>query len=91
LAALSSLGACSDKKAASEEPVEKTANAAACETNSDCAQGEVCLAKACASAAPGAIYDDPANAVTVDKVKAQMDMINKQAEERMDEALEGTN
>lgn len=77
-------GACSDDKKNSEA----TQEAATCESNADCQQGEVCLAKVCASAAPGAIYTDPSSAVTPDKVKAQMDMVNKAAEERVDKILE---
>ena len=80
---LFALGACGDKKNSVEE-----AEAAACESNTDCKQGEVCLAKVCTSAAPGAIYTDPQNAVTPDKVKAHMDMVNKAAEERVDKILD---
>jgi hypothetical protein len=79
------MGACSDKKKA-EAPEEEAAPA--CETNADCAQGEVCLAKECASAAPGAIYTDPSSAVTPDKVKKEMEMINKAAEDRMNKMME---
>ena len=46
------------------------------------------MAKVCASAAPGAIYTDPSSAVTPDRVKAQMDMVNKAAEELVDKILE---
>jgi hypothetical protein len=87
LGGLFSLGACSDKKKGTDESTE--AKAAACESNADCAQGEVCLANACANAAPGAIYADPQSAVTAEKAKAHMEMINKAAEERVEKALEG--
>jgi hypothetical protein len=85
LAVLSLAAGCSDKKKSAEEEPKS----AACESNADCGQGEVCLAKECAKAAPGAIYTDPQNAVTPDKVKEHMEMINKAAEERMEKALEG--
>lgn len=84
---LFSLGACSDKKKGADESTES--KAVACESNADCAQGEVCLAKACASTAPGAIYADPQSAATAEKAKAHMEMMNKAAEERVDKALEG--
>jgi hypothetical protein len=74
---------CSDKKKAAEEEPE----IASCETNEDCEQGEVCLAKECASAASGAIYTDPSRAVTPDKVKAHVEMINEQAQKRADDIL----
>lgn len=77
------LGACSDKKKAAEEEPE----VATCETNADCEQGEVCLANACASAASGAIYTDPHKAVTPDKVRSHVDMINEKAQQRADEIL----
>ncbi len=79
---VSLFAACGDKKKGEQE-----AQAASCESNSDCAQGEVCLAKECAKASPGAIYTDPENAVTPEKVKDHMDMINKAAEERVDAIL----
>ena len=78
------LGACSDKKNPAEEP-----EIAKCESNEDCEQGEVCLANECASAASGAIYTDPSKAVTPDKVKRHVDMINEQAQKRADEILSG--
>lgn len=93
--ALLALGACSDKKNSVQEAIREAtsgsaeeATAAACETNGDCQQGEVCLANLCAKTNPGAIYTDPKNAVTSDKVKAQMDAINKAAEERVDKILD---
>lgn len=75
---------CSDKKKATEEE-----QVASCEATSDCEAGEVCLDGACASTAPGAIYTDTENAVTPDKVKAEVDRINEKAEERANEILEG--
>ena len=85
LSSMLAIGACSDNK---KNSVDEATKEAACESNADCQQGEVCLAKVCASAAPGAIYTNPSNAVTPDKVKAQMDMVNKAAEERVDKILE---
>jgi hypothetical protein len=75
---------CSDKKKpAAEEP-----EVATCETNADCAQGEVCLANECASAAPGAIYTNPSTAVTPAKVKSHVEQVNEKAQKRADDLLE---
>lgn len=80
------LGACGDKKKAAEE---ETTEVSTCESNADCAQGEVCLAKECASAASGAIYTDPSNAVTPDKMLKHMDMVNESARKRADDIING--
>ncbi len=88
ITAFASVGACSDKKKAAEEPADEGPVEPECETNSDCDQGEVCLAQECANAASGAIYTDTENAVTPGKVKKHMEMINKQAQDRVDKMME---
>jgi hypothetical protein len=97
IAALTTVGACNSKKKSADQVLDEASGGAAtapattlggaCASNEDCSQGEVCLAQVCASTAPGAIYTDPHNAVTSDKVKAQMDMINKAAEDRVEKIL----
>ncbi len=86
LLCLATLASCSGKKKPAADQAEQ---ASRCEDNSDCEESEVCLDGACASTAPGAIYSDPQNAVTPDKVKAEVERINKAAEDRADKELEG--
>lgn len=80
----SALGCGKDKKV---EPAE--AEPLACESNQDCEAGWVCLDGECASAASGAIYTDPANAVTPDKVRGEIEKIQENSQKRADEILEG--
>ena len=83
-ASATALGCGKDKKA---EPTE--AEPLTCESNQDCEAGWVCLDGECASAASGAIYTDPANAVTPDKVRGEIEKIQENSQKRADEILEG--
>ncbi len=83
---LLSAGCGDSKKSENASPAEEQL---VCEGNDDCEEGWVCLDGECANAASGAIYTDPSNAVTPDKVKAQVDKINANAQKRADEILEG--
>ncbi len=60
-----------------------------CESDDECEAGWVCLDGECANAASGAIYTDPANSVTPDKVKGQIEKIQENSQKRADEILEG--
>jgi hypothetical protein len=81
---MSALGCDKDKKAKESDP-----ELLLCEANEDCEEGWVCLAGECANAASGAIYTDPANAVTPDKVRGQIEKIQENSQKRADEILEG--
>ena len=81
------LGACGKDKKDSNAVDENEATV--CESSDDCESGWVCLDGECASAGSGAIYADPASAVTPDKVKNEVDRINEKSQQRADEILEG--
>ena len=85
------LAACSDDEA--EAPAEPQAEVeetrpAECTTDQDCEAQMVCLAGACTKAAAGAIYTDPSNAVTPDKVQGDLEQRGAQHGENIDKALE---
>lgn len=76
--------ACGDKKKKAEESAEEPA----CESNSDCESGMICLAGECASMKGTDIYTNTGSAVTPDKVKRHLDQVQKNAQKRMDNALD---
>jgi hypothetical protein len=83
LAVALSLVGCTKKKAA-----PSPAEAASCTSAADCSDGMVCLAGACTKSSSGAIYTDPSNAVTPDKVKRDFEQRGAQHAEDVDKALE---
>jgi hypothetical protein len=80
---LGCVAACKGGKKKEAEPAEATA----CSSDDDCEDGWVCLAKKCANPSSGAIYDDPANAVTPEKVQQQVEQTGQQHEKDIDKAL----
>lgn len=83
---MGAFGCGKDKQAKASEEDEEVL---VCEETADCEDGWVCLDGECANSASGAIYTDPANAVTPDKVKREIENIQKNAQKRNDEILEG--
>ncbi len=81
------LVACSSNKGNSDEPEESAPMS--CESTEDCDDNMVCLAGECASTRSTDIYTDPANAVTPQKVKAEIEAIQNTQQKRRDELLEG--
>ena len=69
---------CGDKKKESDEPE-------ACTNNKDCERGLVCLDSECADPR---VMKGPSNMVTPDKVKREVEAINKKADERNQKALD---
>ena len=69
--------------------VESKARAGStCAQNSDCAEGLVCLADKCADPSAKALYTDPGNAVTPEKVKQHVEAIGEKARRDLDEAVD---
>ncbi len=77
---------CKDKK--KEPPPEAADTAEECEATADCDHGEICLAGKCAGTSQKTIITDPGNAVTPDKVKREIENINKAAGARSDKSLD---
>jgi len=85
LAVLLSVCGCKGKKGSSEDapaPVTR------CASDTDCSAGWVCLDGKCADPGTGAIYGDPANAVTPDKVKRELEQTGQEHERDLDRSLE---
>jgi hypothetical protein len=76
------VAACGRSKAA--PPVEPPDS---CKVDKDCPEGWHCLGAKCANPASGAIYTDPAHAVTPEKVKDQVEKVNAQHEENVDDKM----
>ena len=54
-----------------------------CHSNDDCTAPQICLAYECTDPRPGAIYTDPGNAVTPDKVKKDVEeKLNQEQQQR---------
>ena len=88
LALAAAVPACGKSKKPAEQAEEGDESARVCESNDDCEAGWVCLDGECANSASGAIYTDPGNAVTPDKVRGEVERIQQQAQERADKILE---
>jgi len=58
-----------------------------CKQNSDCAEGWVCLARKCADPSGKAVYMDPAHAVTPDKVRDEVEDVQKRHDDDIDERM----
>ncbi len=83
------VSACKDSKQNAPEPEPETAPApAACATDSDCPDTWICLASKCSNPNPAAIYTDPSNAVTPDKVGREIEQLGQQREQDVDREVE---
>jgi hypothetical protein len=85
------LPACRDSRQGAPEPAAEPAPAAAvsCGGNSDCPETWICLAGKCTDPSEGAIYSDPSNAVTPDKVEREMEQLGQQRDQDIDRRIEG--
>lgn len=82
---LVSLASC---KGDQKKKAKPGAQPARCSQDADCDSGWVCLAGACTDPSAGAIYTDPSNAVTPDKVKQHVEDTAAQHGKDIDQALE---
>jgi len=80
---------CGKKKNAVQSGTADDEEELACEANSDCEAGWICLDGECANSASGAVYTDPAHSVTPDKVKREVNKISENAQKRADKILDG--
>jgi hypothetical protein len=60
-----------------------------CQKDTDCPDPLICLAGACADPRESAIYTNPSQAVTPQKVKQQVEQTNQQIEDKLDK-IQGT-
>ncbi len=70
------------------KPADTSSKPKPCAADSDCAQGWVCLAHACADPRASAVYTHPSNAVTPEKVKQQVEQVGAEHEADIDKRLE---
>lgn len=85
------LPACRDSGQSAPAPAAEQAPAAAvsCAGNSDCPETWICLAGKCTNPSEGAIYSDPSNAITPDKVEREMEQLGQQRDQDIDRRIEG--
>ena len=89
---------CGDKKEKTQTAPEASQPAAGqpeatkkgppCKSNADCNSGWFCLDGECASAKSKTVYTDPARAVTPDKVKRELERVNRKREADIDKSLD---
>jgi len=84
---LLSLSACRGRKKSEAEP--KPPAPAACAANADCPEHWVCLASRCTDPGSTAIYSDPSNAVTPEKVEREVEQVGEKHQRDIDQAVEG--
>jgi hypothetical protein len=84
------LPACSDKQGAPAPAAQQAPAApASCADRSDCPETWICLAGKCTNPSEAAIYSDPANAITPDKVEREMEQIGQQRDQEIERRIEG--
>ena len=79
------VSACSGKKAPESEPEEDEVE---CQTNSDCEGNLQCLGNECVDTSSKAIYSNPSNAVTPEKVKREVELRQRAHTEQVDKSLD---
>ena len=88
IAFLAGFAGCKGKATESSGPATDPAEAeVACTTDDDCDGTLTCMGGACVDTSSKAIYTDPSNAVTPDKVQREVQQRTQQAVDRADEAL----
>ena len=80
------LVACGAKKTA--EPPPAGDDEPECETSADCEGNWQCLGGECVDTSSRAIYTDPSNAVTPEKVKREVEKRQRQHTEQVDKSLD---
>ncbi len=83
------LPACRDSTQSAPGPAEQAPSPVSCSGNADCAENWICLAGKCTNPSEGAIYSDPSNAITPDKVEREMEQIGQQRDQDIDRRIEG--
>jgi len=78
---------CGKSRTAGGDAAPAGAARRACETDQDCPARWLCLAGACADPSSKAVYTDPKNAVTADKVKKHVEQVNDQHDKAMDDVM----
>jgi hypothetical protein len=79
------VSACKGKPEPAAEPPPPPAS---CATASDCPEHWVCLGGRCTDPSSTAIYSDPSNAVTPDKVEREVEQAGQKHEQDVDRAVE---
>ncbi len=79
---------CSSKNGAEEKSAPATAEKISCDTNADCRGEWKCLGGYCTDPRAKALYTDPKNAVTPDKMKQEVEKMNKEREKKVDKTLD---
>ena len=82
LAMLFAVGCGDDKKKAAPQPTS-------CTSNEDCLRDWLCMDEACVDPDSKAIYTDPQNAVTPEKVKRELQRIGDERQKKHDQLLDG--